>query len=84
MTVTTPVVGLWSIIDMVSACRGRGLLRRKVSCGDSSARLDPKALKNKARRWDTAGDPGGSHALAGSSTGSIFNQFVSLTGLPSS
>jgi hypothetical protein len=22
MTVTTPVVGLWSIIDMVSACRG--------------------------------------------------------------
>lgn len=28
----------------------------------------------------SAGDPGGSHALAGSSTGSIFNQFVSLTG----
>ena len=53
MTVTTPVVGLWSIIDMVSACRGRGLLRRKVSRGDRSARLDPKALKDKARRWDT-------------------------------
>lgn len=81
MTVTTPVVGLWSIMDMVSA--GGGFGGRKLLRAAGSARLElrlaTRVLKDKATGGYT-GDPAGpadSIELQppGSSTGSICNQF---------
>lgn len=80
MTVTTPVVGLWSMIDMVST-RG-GFCGGKLLGAAGSVRLglglDTRALKDKVRRGYT-GDPARDlqlPSLGWRFMGSIFNQFL--------